>query len=57
MATMLGCDGKGSMMKKPTISKASDEKSEEDKEIVSYRCHWKRCYDKCSGSFEDTSKL
>ncbi|CAD6332730.1 unnamed protein product [Miscanthus lutarioriparius] len=60
MATMLGCDGKGSMRKtmtkKPMISKASDEKSEEDnKEIVSYRCHWERCFGKCSGSFEDTT--
>jgi hypothetical protein len=60
MATMLGFDVKGSvrktMTKKPMISKASDEKSEEEG-IICYRHHWESCYGKCSGSFEDTSKL
>lgn len=61
---MPGAGGKGStrktMTKKPMmISKPSDEKSEEeeDEEIVCYRRHWENCYGKCSGSFEDTSKL
>jgi len=54
MATTPGFAGKRRIR---SFRKASKEKSEEDKEIVSYRRHWENCYGKYFGSFEDTSKL
>jgi len=52
MATTPGFAGKRRIR---SFRKASKEKSEEDKEIVSYRRHWENCYGKYFGSFEDTT--